>query len=72
MWREERGIPNDFDLGALLEFWESKNPDRADLPRLWLLELDDKPIAYVISLLLNHVAILCKTSYDERYEALLR
>jgi hypothetical protein len=69
-WRKERGVTSDFDLDALLEFRNSKYSDRADLPRLWLLELDGRPIAYAVALVLNRVAILCKTSYDRQYAGL--
>jgi hypothetical protein len=64
-WRQERGITFDFDLTAFLDFrkFQSEN----EPPIVWLLELDERPIAFEIGMILNKVALLCKTSYDERH-----
>lgn len=66
-WRKERGIDRDSGLEPYLSFWKSKSSDRMSLPKLWLLFLDNEPIAYAIVLQLNGIALLCKTSYDDRY-----
>jgi len=65
--RKERGnTKGDPNLPQLFGYWESKAQD-GDMPRLWLLVLNDMPIAYAIGAQLNGVAFLCKTSYDHRY-----
>jgi hypothetical protein len=68
-WRKERGIKEDTDLDAFLEFWQ-ESTDPNDVPRVWLLTLNGEPIAHEISLKLNDVVFLCKTSYDDRYAKL--
>jgi hypothetical protein len=66
-WRRERGEEADSGLESFFGYWKSKSSDRWSLPRLWLLYLNDEPISFVIALQLNGVALLCKTSYDDRY-----
>jgi len=69
-WRNARRIKEDPDLKAFLEFWRFNPHEETDCPRVWLLELNGEPIAYTISLQLNGIAMLCKTSYDARYAKL--
>lgn len=66
-WRRERGIVGgDPTLPQFFGYRDSTAQD-GDIPRLWLLVLNDVPIAYAIGAQLNGVAYLCKTSYDLRF-----
>ena len=66
-WRKERGVLHDANLPAIFAYWRLKSSAGGYLPDLYLLKLNGEPIAYTIVLQLNGVALVCKTSFDNRY-----
>ena len=69
-WRRERGIASDPNLPAFFAYWKLKSSLPGYYPSLYLLELNGEPIAHTIMMKLNGVALLRKTSFDQRYAKL--
>jgi hypothetical protein len=67
-WRTERGADLDSDLMMIWEASHHLTETESQFGvKVWFLEADNRPLAYVLVLQHKKVAFLCKSSFDERY-----
>ncbi|HVP24250.1 MAG TPA: GNAT family N-acetyltransferase [Conexivisphaerales archaeon] len=70
-YRRDAGRTFDPDLELLTGYWKRASPvGLRALPRAYFLELDGRPIAFAIAVILGRTAYLVKTSYDAHFAKL--
>jgi hypothetical protein len=69
-WKQElrrrRGAEDDGLLVEVLDYY-CHSPGSRFCPLFWLLELDSRPIAFLLATIIGRVAYMFKASYDMRY-----